>query len=160
MKLTIIPSDRAVIVDGDGLLNIEQDWSWISEEIHAVQWYDDHGHIEFVDTRPNQNIEELGIYSQALTILEDEKNRLEQVRLDEEAAREAARDYWQELRQIRNYTLLQSDWTQLPDAPITEAKKQEWSYYRQQLRDLPNNITDPKPLVWDINHPDWPTKPS
>jgi len=46
-----------------------------------------------------------------------------------------------ELRSTRNLKLMQSDWTQLPDAPLTDAKKAEWVTYRQQLRDLPSSVT-------------------
>lgn len=59
----------------------------------------------------------------------------------------------QSLRSQRDVLLAQSDWTQMPDSPLTDTKKQEWATYRQQLRDLPENITDP-------SNPTWPTKPS
>ncbi len=72
---------------------------------------------------------------------------------------EKTRDYWKELRQIRNYRLSESDWSQLPDAPITEDQKNAWQEYRQALRDLPENITDPKELVNDQNHLSWPQLP-
>jgi hypothetical protein len=57
------------------------------------------------------------------------------------------------LRQTRNGLLSESDWTQIPDAPLTEAQKTEWQTYRQQLRDLPSNTEDPRNVT-------WPTKPS
>jgi len=50
-----------------------------------------------------------------------------------------------------------SDWTQLPDAPLSDAEKAEWATYRQQLRDLPDTID------WDtISHEseiEWPLIP-
>ena len=55
---------------------------------------------------------------------------------------------------------MQSDWTQLPDVQLSEEQKESWRIYRQQLRDLPENVEDPKPLVLDINHSDWPVAPS
>lgn len=42
-------------------------------------------------------------------------------------------------RNIRNRLLTQSDWTQLPDAPISTEKKTEWATYRQALRDITEN---------------------
>lgn len=42
------------------------------------------------------------------------------------------------LRYIRNNMLLQTDWTQMPDAPLSSEQKQQWATYRQQLRDLPS----------------------
>lgn len=37
----------------------------------------------------------------------------------------------------RDRILAQTDWTQMPDVPLTKVKKAEWKLYRQQLRDLP-----------------------
>ena len=55
------------------------------------------------------------------------------------------------LRSERNALLSYSDWTQLPDAPLSNEKKQEWVNYRQQLRDLPDTV--------DINNIVYPQKP-
>ena len=44
----------------------------------------------------------------------------------------------------RNKKLLDSDWTQLPDAPVD---KEAWAEYRQKLRDLPKT-TDTLNVVW------------
>ena len=93
----------------------------------------------------------------ALQNVENEK--LEENRKREELERN--RDYLTELREIRDQLLTSCDWTQLPDvqSTFTSSKKEEWIEYRQKLRDLPENIEDPKPLVLDPNHPDWPISP-
>lgn len=52
-------------------------------------------------------------------------------------------------RKMRNGRLSDSDWTQLPDAPITNADA--WKAYRQMLRDLPDNP--------DWPNMEWPTPP-
>ena len=44
-------------------------------------------------------------------------------------------------RQARDLALRASDWTQLPDAPLTEPQRTAWRAYRQQLRDLPTSAT-------------------
>lgn len=54
------------------------------------------------------------------------------------------------LRKKRNELLLASDWTQLADAQVN---KDAWASYRQELRDLPQNTTDPF-------NPVWPVKPA
>jgi hypothetical protein len=41
---------------------------------------------------------------------------------------------WEFLRLYRDKLLTESDWTQLPDAPVDKAA---WATYRQALRDLP-----------------------
>jgi hypothetical protein len=72
---------------------------------------------------------------------------------DEEIEAVEVHKYWLTLRKNRNGLLSESDWTQIPDAPLTEAQKTEWQTYRQQLRDLPANTEDPRNVT-------WPTKPS
>jgi hypothetical protein len=48
------------------------------------------------------------------------------------------------LRGLRNYLLTASDWTQIIDSPLSDAKRQEWAEYRQSLRDLPSGtLVDP-----------------
>lgn len=43
----------------------------------------------------------------------------------------------EKIRADRKDLLIESDWTQLPDAPLDEAQKTAWKVYRQMLRDLP-----------------------
>ena len=44
---------------------------------------------------------------------------------------------WTKVALIRNFLLMDSDWTQLGDAPITAEQKAQWATYRQKLRDIP-----------------------
>lgn len=46
------------------------------------------------------------------------------------------------LRSERNEMLMRSDWTQLPNSGLSEAKRTEWETYRQALRDLPETMTE------------------
>lgn len=48
---------------------------------------------------------------------------------------------------IRAMLLNQSDWTQLPDSPLTESQKKKWAKYRQELRDITNKPLDEN-MVW------------
>ena len=41
-----------------------------------------------------------------------------------------------DLRQDRNKLLLECDWTDLPNAVLSDEKKTEWQKYRQELRDI------------------------
>ena len=61
---------------------------------------------------------------------------------------------WIGVRGKRNLLLAQTDWTQLPDAPLTEEQKQSWADYRQQLRDLPQTFENAK----DVIYPEEPIK--
>lgn len=48
----------------------------------------------------------------------------------------------------RDLLLKESDWTQLPDAPVDQ---EAWAAYRQALRDLPNHVNWP-----NLEADDWP----
>ena len=53
---------------------------------------------------------------------------------------------------LRTQLLVNSDWTQLPDVPLSAEKKAQWATYRQALRD----ITDQSGFPDNINWPDIP----
>ena len=57
------------------------------------------------------------------------------------------------LRLKRDALLTESDWTQVNDSPLTDAKKTEWATYRQELRDITEDLTNPFIVS-------WPTEPS
>jgi hypothetical protein len=72
---------------------------------------------------------------------------------------DAEADVWKEcvvtvdeLRDKRNALLADSDFSQLADAPLTDAQKSEWAVYRQALRDLPASYTP-------VPDPVYPIKP-
>ena len=69
---------------------------------------------------------------------------LEDIPFEEKEAEVLAVE-WKRFRKSRKTLLNQSDWTQVPDAPVDSAA---WAVYRQQLRDLPANTTDPRDVVW------------
>ena len=151
MKITIIPIDKHIRIGDNSLSQIKEDMTWVPTNIHALQWYDTFGEIEYNDGTPNEIIEELGIYEQALETFDAEKQRRLREQLAEEELREASRDYWEELRAQRDFLLSQSDWTQGNDSPLTLQKKEEWKVYRQKLRDFPDNTIDPKRSVWPLS---------
>jgi len=57
-------------------------------------------------------------------------------------------------RAKRDRILGRSDWTQVPDSPLSEEKKTEYQVYRQALRDLPTHANWP-----NLNDEDWPVMP-
>lgn len=156
MKLTIIPSEKAIIKDGVGYDSIEQDLSWIPANVYAVQWDGSKGEIEYTD-KDNEAITELGIYAQASTDFDNEKIRIEEAA----KAAEDALPYEALFREVRNSQLKDCDWTVTVDSPLTNAKQTEWKTYRQALRDLPSNKTGTwRELYSDRSHSDWPTQPT
>ena len=64
-------------------------------------------------------------------------------------------DIWIEARLKRNALLLESDWTQIQDAPLSDAIKLKWKNYRQLLRDLPNSNKNAL-TIENINFPNKP----
>jgi len=58
---------------------------------------------------------------------------------------------WGLVRGERNFRLMRCDWTQLPDAPLSNIEMQEWASYRQALRDI---TTQSNPF-----NIQWPTAP-
>ena len=58
---------------------------------------------------------------------------------------------WSLVREKRAILLDGSDWTQLPDVPMSDEKRAEWATYRQDLRDI---TTQANPATVS-----WPTPP-
>ncbi len=60
------------------------------------------------------------------------------------------------MRHQRDIYLRESDWSQFADNSLTDAKRAEWTTYRQALRDIPANNT----TVATFEDIAWPTQPS
>lgn len=58
-----------------------------------------------------------------------------------------------QVREVRNRLLDESDWTRMDDNGLSDSAKASWATYRQSLRD----ITDSATSLDDVT---WPTKPS
>jgi Phage tail assembly chaperone protein len=58
-----------------------------------------------------------------------------------------------QIRVQRNKMLTLCDFVQNQDYPMDPQLRSEWYAFRQALRDLPNDVTDPQ-------NPVWPTPPS
>jgi len=50
----------------------------------------------------------------------------------------------------RQRLLYASDWTQLPNGPLTTAQQAAWATYRQELRDIPQQSGYPFNVVWPV----------
>lgn len=68
--------------------------------------------------------------------------------LDPLVAAHETTQHWRQLRDERNARLAETDWMAVSDRTASA----EQLAYRQALRDLPSNTTDPA-------NPTWPTKP-
>jgi hypothetical protein len=64
--------------------------------------------------------------------------------LDADASAAKVGAQWPIIRAERNKLLVESDWTQLPDAPVDAAA---WATYRQALRDITDQA-NPFAVIW------------
>ena len=140
MRLSIIADDKMVIIDGVAYSGL--DLSFLDSDIWAVQWDTDKGHVEKRDYSVTE-ITDITPYNTAKT---------KWVEADQ-AAKATTPTTEKDVREERDNLLNTSDWTVLPDSPLSDSKIAEWKTYRQALRDLPANTTD-----WA--NPTYPTSPS
>ena len=131
MKLTIIADDKFVSKDGVGISGLPlKDFP---SDIWAVQWDGTKGTVEKRDMSFT-DITDITPYNAWVTEWETANTALSEqegnLTLDE-------------FREWRNALLYETDWTILPDSPLSADKQAEWKTYRQKLRDLPANTSEP-----------------
>lgn len=150
MRLTIILDDKIVYKNQkayDGL-----NLSTVPSNLHALQWYDDYGVLEWKD-KPNETITEFPDWASDALVAWEAAEAAENI-----AKQPIVLSYEQKLALIRierDKRLVASDWTQLADVISlnTEEWKASWDLYRQALRDLPNQSS------LDVDNPNWPIPP-
>lgn len=163
-RVTIVPADRLVIVDGQALTF---EFS-APERMHALQWDGLQGHIEwkgYGHEPPRNELLTADSYADRVApyvkMWEEEKTRLEQAAAEAEAARlaeynsEAAR--FERLRAERDRRLAETDYLLMADYPLSENQRTVLQVYRQALRDLPSQEGAP----WDGGGEStpWPAAP-
>lgn len=148
MKLTIIPSDKAVYIDGVSYLNLDLSACNIPDNVRALQWVStgesSSGWIEFVDYSDNQDITELpawALYAQTVWEAADYAIKNPPPPTEEDLIFRAKIRAEQELQE--------SDWAVLADVPL--ANKTEWETYRAALRNI---------AITPTVDPVWPVKPA
>lgn len=80
--------------------------------------------------------------------IESETDAQRQDRLEQEE-----QDQWDRICSKRDNLLSATDWTVLPDAPLTDAQVSEAKTYRQSLRDLPQTYDTPE----QVEYPNAPS---
>jgi hypothetical protein len=63
------------------------------------------------------------------------------------------------VRKERNNLLAASDWTQFPNAPLSDEKKQQWADYREALRNFPSTLNIDLSQSFIIEDSSFPSKP-
>lgn len=164
-RVTVVPADRLVIVDGQALTF---DFN-APERMHALQWDGKQGHIEWLGyghEPPRNELLTADIYADQVApyvkMWEEEKARLEQAAAEAEAARlaefnsEGSR--FERLRSERDQRLAATDYLLMSDYPLSDDQRTILQVYRQALRDLPSQEGAP----WDGGAEDtpWPEIPN
>jgi len=115
-----------------------------TEELKALGWLP-HRLIEF--TGQHKVITNTVFTIGADEVVESYESR--DMTQDEIASEVSA--WWASVRRARDQKLKDSDYTQLGDAPLTDAEKLNWVTYRQALRDITNQSSP--------NNIQWPQEP-
>ena len=153
-RVIVVPSDGIIIVEGIGY-SFKYD---CDQNIHAIQWHNGSGHIEYNDGTPNKTIESYEIEVLPFVNLwksEDARFREEAKIAEEKYNSEEVR--FERLRIRRDKKLAETDFYILNDYPISESDLEKIRNYRQELRDITNQPGAP----WDGGEYDtpWPINP-
>ena len=161
--VTVVPSDRLIIVDGAPLVF---DFAAPST-LRALQWHDDAGTVEWTDDYPwtldpDAYADEVAPW---VALWEAEKVRREQEAADNAAQEEleynSPEARARRLRDERDKRLRDTDYLLAADYPLGGAQRVAVMAYRQALRD----ITDQPGFPWlgggedDAECP-WPVPPN
>ena len=160
--VTVVPGDRLIIVDGESIFFDAP--IPVPENMHALQWDGQRGHIEWEDDynwllEAEAYEEEVAPY---VALWKAEKTRRENVAADAEAARmaeynsETAR--FARLRAERDRRIAATDYLIMPDYPLPEDSRAAVQAYRQALRDLP--AQDGAPWDGGGEATPWPAMPA
>ena len=144
-RITVINNDDGtmdIMVNGENTADIPSDN--LDPNIHAIQWYGDHGEVEYNDR--NEKITDFSEFDVIMTDRQAKLDRLSQEALDIEPSEE-------DKRSLRDVLLEETDWIVIKYLDIGEPVPQEWSDYRQALRD----ITEQDGFPGNV---DWPEEPA
>lgn len=76
MRITVIPSDKRVVIDGVGYNEI--DLSSLDPSIHAIQWHGTYGEVEIKDARgrmiENREINSFDEYNFIISLAQNNAN--------------------------------------------------------------------------------------
>jgi hypothetical protein len=123
----------AIVKSTDGKLDKYQDFSVEADAVSHVATYGG-----FVVPDPGGGVRYWVVDDAAQTVVNDQA----------QADADALAKSWNRLRAERNALLVSSDWTQSPDSPLDDEARTNWATYRQELRDLPETVSDPAEPTW------------
>ena len=145
-RITIINNDNGTVdvnLNGKNVNNVPT--TNLDSTIHAVQWYGDHGEVEYSDH--NEEIADFSEFDAIMADRQSELNRIAQEALDNEPSEE------EKDRSSRDDLLKETDWIVVKYLDIGDPVPQEWAVYRQALRDVTEQAGFP-------GNVDWPEEPT
>lgn len=133
-------------------IRLRQDGTLSLYEVMRYKYNDKGWAIEYADSEGNYGEGDPLTGAERL-LWEDEGDA--PVQADLEAEKTTIKNIlgFKKLRYDRDKKLTETDWIVTKANETGVAESDEWKTYRQALRDLPSNTTDPF-------SPTWPTKPS
>ena len=133
-------------------IRLRQDGTLSLYEVMRYKYMDKGWAIEYADSEGNYGEGDPLTGAERL-IWEDEGDA--PVQADLEAEKPVIKNIlgFEQLRYNRDKKLAETDWVVTKANETGVAESEAWKTYRQALRDLPSNTTDPF-------NPTWPTKPS
>lgn len=161
MSLYCLVINDVVMSDANGLpgsyKNISNFYFLTAQEVVDLSWagYDGEGFWPaIINEQPDYNINQK--LERAFTLNTANKTvtiNFNIVTLSPTEYQQRINSLESQIRVIRDEYLRLTDFTQLSDAPISAQAKSDYVTFRQQLRDILENVTDPTTIVW----PDIPT---
>ena len=142
-RITIINNDDGtmdIMVDGENIEQISSDN--LDDDIHAIQWYGDHGEVEYNDR--NEEITDFSPFNQLLLDRDAVIDSIVEEAIEEEPSEDEV------VRDKRNRLLKDTDWIILRYLDQGDEVPLEWKEYRQALRDVPEQGGFPGSVDWPI----------
>lgn len=150
MRLVILPEDSSVNKDGIGYSGMDLGSCNIPSNIHALQWLDNSGWLEFKDPVPNQDINELPAWASACLAVWEQTH---QAAINPQPPSA----YQNKVLAIAN--LVKTDWAVIADVgdptksnPYLE-NVQDFINYRNSVRQIAIN-----PVAGEIAWPELPNE--
>ena len=142
-RITVINNDNGtmdIMVDVENVTDIPSDN--LDPNIHAIQWYGDHGEVEYNDR--NEEITDFSPFNQLLLDRDAEIDRIVEDAIEEEPSEDEV------VRSERDRLLNDTDWIILRYLDQGDEVPSEWKEYRQALRDVPEQEGFPGSVDWPI----------
>lgn len=144
MRLTIIVADKSVYKNG--LRYGGFDLSFVPADVHALQWFNDNGWIEYAGDAPNQSIEQLPDWASQCAAMWDNADYLEK-----HPPAPSEDQLIANCKEIARAWLQLTDYAALPDVAERLLNQAEFISFRAEVRTLYLN---------PVPNPVWPTLPT